>query len=313
MSRATRCTTPLPCPTSRSPAPAQPPRTDRGRRWATSRRRSSALEFINAAGDLVTLSRETDGDTFAGAVVGLGGLGVVTKLTLDLQPAFSVRQDVYRDLPLAALEAHFDEIMASGYSVSLFTDLRGDTVEQVWIKSAVGAGETFAAKPSFFDARPATENMHPLAGLDAVNCTEQMGVAGPWYDRLPHFRMGFTPASGEELQVEYFVPLEHAVAAVKALYRHGDRIAPLLMISEVRTIAADDLWISPGYRQPCVAFHFSFKLDWSALRLLLPSRGGGPGAFSPAPALGQDVHHVARGSAVPIRKAPGLPGLAQGA
>ena len=96
--------------------------------------------------------------------------------------------------------------MSAGYSVSLFTDWQGDTVEQVWIKSRVGAGAGSAAKPDFFGARPATRNMHPLADLDAVNCTEQMGVAGPSYDRLPHFRMGFTPASGEELQVEYFVP-----------------------------------------------------------------------------------------------------------
>ncbi len=186
----------------------------------------AAIEFINAAGDLVTLSRELDRDTFAGAVVGLGALGVVTKLTLDLQPAFNVRQDVYRDLPVTALEAHFDEIMSSGYSVSLFTDWRGDTVEQAWIKSRVDAGSRFEAEHSFFGARPATENMHPLADLDAVNCTEQMGVAGPSYERLPHFRMGFTPAGGEDLQVEYFVPKEHAVAAMKTLHRQGDRLAP---------------------------------------------------------------------------------------
>ena len=164
-----------------------------------------AIEFIDAAGDLVTLSREKNADTFPGAVVSLGALGVITKLTLDVEPAFAVRQDVYLDLPLAAVEAHFDEIMSAGYSVSLFTDWQGDTVEQVWIKTGARATNSRRAA-SFFGARPATRNMHPLAHLDAVNCTEQMGVAGPSYDRLPHFRMGFTPASGEELQVEYFVP-----------------------------------------------------------------------------------------------------------
>jgi alditol oxidase len=226
----------------------------------------AAIEFINAKGDLVSLSRESDGDTFVGAVVNLGALGVVTRLTLDIQPAFDARQDLYQDLPRAALEAHFDEIMSAGYSVSLFTDWRDDTVNQVWIKTR---GDTFAAPPSFFGARPATKKLHPIAELDATNCTDQMGVPGSWFERLPHFKIGSTPAGGAELQVEYFVPRERAVEAVRILSGWGDRLVPLLMISEVRTIAADDHWMSPFYRQPCVAFHFSFEKDWPALRPIL--------------------------------------------
>jgi alditol oxidase len=230
----------------------------------------AAIEFINAAGDLVTLSRESDRESFAGAVVNLGALGVVTKLTLDLLPAFDMRQNVYCDLPVAALEANFEEIMSSGYSVGLFTAWRGDTIEQVWVKSRVGDEDGLAANDSFFGARPATQNMHPLPELDPVNCTEQMGVPGPAYERLPHFRMGFKPAFGEEIQVEYFVPREHAVAAMKRLRSRGDQLAPVLKMSEIRAIAADDLWMSPCYQQASVAFHFSFNQDWPALQRLLP-------------------------------------------
>ena len=247
----------------------------------------AGIEFIDGDGDLVTLSREADGDTFAGAVVNLGALGVVTKLTLDLQPAFHLRQDVFRELPLAALEAHFDEIMSSAYSVSVFTAWQADTIEQVWLKSVVEPGSTFLARDSLFGAWPAVKNLHPISGLDAVNCTEQMGVVGPAYDRLPHFRMGFTPASGDELQVEYFVPREYAVAAIRTLRRHRDRLTALLLMGEIRTVAADDLWMSPCYQTPCVAFHFSFKRDWPALKVLLPALEEALAPFQPRPHWGK--------------------------
>jgi xylitol oxidase len=246
-----------------------------------------AMEFIDAAGNLVALSREQNPDTFPGAVVSLGALGVVTGLTLDVVPDFAVGQDVYRDLPVASVERHFDEIMSAGYSVSLFTAWQSDTIEQVWVKSRVADGEAFGAPPSLFGARPAATKMHPIAHLDAVNCTEQMGEAGPSYDRLPHFRMGFTPASGEELQVEYFVPREHAVAAAKTIRAYGPKFGKLLMISEVRTIAGDDLWMSPFSRGPSVAFHFSFEKQWPAVRRLLVGLEAALAPFSPLPHWGK--------------------------
>jgi alditol oxidase len=247
----------------------------------------AAVEFINADGDLVTHSRDKNPDTFPGAAVNLGALGVVTRMTLDVEPTFTVRQDIYRALPYAAMAAHFDEIMGAGYSVSLFTDWRGDAVDQVWVKSMVAAGEKFAPARDLFGAKSATKKMHPVATLDAVNCTEQMGILGPSYDRLPHFRMGFMPAIGEELQVEYFVPAEHGVAAAMTLHQWGDRMAPLLIISEVRTVAADELWMSPCYHQPCVVFHFSFRLDQTALEKFLPGLEAALAPFQPRPHWGK--------------------------
>src|SRR5712664_320658 len=229
----------------------------------------SGLEFVTATGELVKMSRQ-DGEAFQGAVVGLGAIGVITRLTLDILPTFVMRQYVYENLPLDEVKEHFDAIESSAYSVSLFTDWQKQRMNEVWIKSRVEGGHAFDAGPIFFGAKLATRNLHPIAELSAENCTEQMGVPGPWFERLPHFRMGFTPSAGKELQSEYFVPRQHAVEAILAVERQRDQISPSLLISEIRTVAADGLWLSPCYKQPCVTIHFTWKPDWPAVSKLLP-------------------------------------------
>jgi xylitol oxidase len=230
---------------------------------------ASRLEIVLASGDVVVLSRKKDGDTFNGAVVGLGALGAITEVTLDIQPTFVARQWVYENMPLEAATAHFDEIEASGYSVSLFTDWRNKNVNEVWIKERVG-GKEFAAKPEFFGAKLAKKNLHPIAELGAENCTEQLGVPGPWYERLPHFKMGFTPSAGKELQSEFFVSRKDAVEAILAVERLHEKVSPHLLITEIRAIAADILWMSPCYQQDSVAIHFTWQQDWPAVKAVLP-------------------------------------------
>ena len=247
----------------------------------------SALELVTASGDVLKLTREKDGDMFRGAVVGLGALGVITKLTLDLEPTFTMKQYVYENLPLAQLQENFDAIEASAYSVSLFTDWQKQRVNELWLKTRLDAESRFEAKPEFFGATLATKNLHPIADLSPENCTEQMGVPGPWYARLPHFRMGFMPSAGKELQSEYFVPHSHAVEAMLAIERLRDRISPHLLISEIRTVAADDLWMSMAYKQDSVAIHFTWKQDWPAVSKLLPAIERELAPFSPRPHWGK--------------------------
>jgi len=230
----------------------------------------SALELVNAAGDTMSFSRIQDKDLFAGVVVGLGALGVVTKVTLDIQPRFMMKQYVYENLPMSQLRDHFDRIESSSYSVSLFTDWQRGRINEVWLKIRLPENPKFDAPPDFFGAKRATRNLHPIADLSAENCTEQLGVPGPWYERLPHFRMGFTPSAGRELQSEYFVPRKNAVDAILAIENLRDQVGPHLLISEIRTIAADDLWMSPCYEQPSVAIHFTWKPEWPAVKQLLP-------------------------------------------
>jgi alditol oxidase len=230
----------------------------------------SAIEIVTANGDLVALSREKDGEQFQGSVVALGGLGVVTKLTLNISPTFEMRQDVYENLPLAELEEHFNELFSSGYSVSLFTDWRNSNFNQVWLKRHISDNAPIKLDPELFQATLAISPLHPIAALSAENCTEQMGISGPWFERLPHFRMDFTPSSGEELQSEYLVPRQHAFEALRIIDQLRETIAPLLQISEIRSIAADDLWMSPCYQQACIGVHFTWKKDWDGVKNLLP-------------------------------------------
>ncbi len=230
----------------------------------------SGLEFVTAAGEVVTLTREKDGEQFLGAVVHLGGLGVVTKVTLDILPTFQVKQDVYENLPFAELEKNFEAIMSAGYSVSLFSDWQKNVISEVWVKSIVTGDKPTKAKPELYGAKLATRNLHPIRELAAENCTDQMGVPGAWHERLPHFKMNFTPSSGKELQAEYFVPQSNAVAALKAINNLGDKWIQDLFISEIRTIAADNLWMSTAYKRPSVAIHFTWKQHTDAVMKLLP-------------------------------------------
>ena len=217
----------------------------------------AALEIVSSSGDMVRASR---GDAnFDGLVVGLGALGAITRLTLDVVPMYRVRQRVFERLSWNALFDNFDAVTSAGYSVSAFTGW-GDAVDQVWVKRRV----TDAPEPDvddFFGATPATVERHPILGIDPVNCTAQLGAPGLWSDRLPHFRMGFTPSSGEELQSEFLVARPRALGALQAMRDLGHVIQPVLQVSEIRTVAADELWMSPQYRQDTVGIHFTWVRD----------------------------------------------------
>ncbi|WP_327432719.1 D-arabinono-1,4-lactone oxidase [Streptomyces sp. NBC_01236] len=214
------------------------------------------VEVVTSDGASVRIGR---GETrFDGAVTSLGALGVVTALTLDLEPDFEVAQHVFTELPLDGLD--FEAVAAAAYSVSLFTDWGRPGFRQVWLKR-----RTDQPLPGFPWAAPATEAMHPVPGMPARNCTQQFGVPGPWHERLPHFRAEFTPSSGAELQSEYLLPRSDALAALHALDAIRETIAPVLQICEVRTVAADRQWLSPAYGRDTVALHFTWVEDTAAV------------------------------------------------
>jgi len=227
----------------------------------------AALEIVTADGQLTRLRRgEPD---FAGAVVGLGGLGVVTALELEMVPAFQVAQYVYEGIPAGQVVSHFEEIFSSGYSVSVFTDwLAGGDGAKVWQKLRVDGGDTATAgggAARWLGGRLADGPRNPVPGMPAGNATEQLGVPGAWHERLPHFRLAFTPSSGEELQSEHLIPRSSIGPALEAVAALGDRISPILQISEIRTMTADDLWMSMAYQRDTVGFHFTWVKDEAAV------------------------------------------------
>lgn len=222
--------------------------------------RNGSLAAAVAAIDLVTadgsIRRLTRGDAdFDGAVVSLGALGVVARVALDLEPSFDVRQDVFENVPWEGLRDDYDAITSSAYSVSLFTTWGDDGITQAWLKSRTGGTDA----TEFFGGERATSQLHPLPGISGDSTTEQLGVSGPWWNRLAHFKLEFTPSNGEEIQTEYLVPRRGAAAAIEAVRELAPRFRDLLYISELRSIAADDLWLSPTFHEDCVGFHFTWK------------------------------------------------------
>lgn len=233
------------------------------------------MQMVDGCGKLIEVSLAKQGETFNGMVVALGGLGAVTTITLKLEPRFDVEQNVYLNLPREQLNRHFDKIMDCAYSVSLFTDWRGPTINQVWVKHRVddkdraGPDASAAQDLKIYGAKDAPKNMHPIAKLSAKNCTRQRGRVGPWHNRLPHFRLDHTPSSGKELQAEYFVARDRALEALAAIEAMAHEIVPLLQISEVRMIAKDELWMSPCYGAPRVGIHFTWDQNYPAVMDLL--------------------------------------------
>ncbi|MFF8403600.1 FAD-binding protein [Streptomyces sp. NPDC015684] len=236
------------------------------------------VELVVADGSPVTIAR---GDTrFDGAVTSLGALGVVTALTLDLEPAYDVSQHVHTGLPLHGLD--FAAVAAAGHSVSLFTDWRAPSFGQVWVKR-----RTDRPAVDFPWAPPAAGPVHPVPGMPAANCTEQLGIPGPWHERLPHFRAEFTPSSGEEIQSEYLLPRPAAVDALEAVAGVREAVAAVLQICEVRTVAADAQWLSPAHGRDSVALHFTWVRDAPAVLPVVRRLEEALAPFDPRPHWGK--------------------------
>lgn len=247
------------------------------------------VELVGADGRSRTVRRGDPG--FEGHVVSLGALGVVTHLTLDIEPTFEVRQDVHLGLGWDDLIGRFEEIMSSAYSVSVFTDWLRPERNQVWVKSrTVPGGEGFVDPLEALALRglsPAVATTHMLRGAPEEGLTAQLGEPGPWHERLPHFRMEFSPSRGAELQSEYFVPRRDASAAIAALRDAGPGFADLLQVGEIRTIAADNLWLSGAYGEDAVAFHFTWLLDEPGVYGVLPIVEAALQPFSARPHWGK--------------------------
>ncbi len=245
----------------------------------------AGLEIVTSQGEILK-ARRGDAD-FDGMVVGLGVLGAVTRLTLDVQPVYSVKQRVFEGLSWKALYDHFDEITSSGYSVSVFT--RWDqTNEQVWVKSRMDEPDRIGG--DLFGAVAATVDRHPILGHDPTSATPQLGRPGLWSDRLSHFRMGYTPSNGAEIQSEYLFPRRHAIAAIEAMRELADEMRPLLLVSEIRRVAADRLWMSMNYEEDSVGFHFTWKREQNAVNEMVARIEDALAPFEARPHWGKVFH-----------------------
>jgi alditol oxidase len=242
------------------------------------------LEVVTAAGDLMTVRRGREHESFPGLVVALGAGGIVTRLTLGLVPAYNVRQWVCEAVPFEAITAHFDDVMGAAYSVSVFTDWGPERLDRVWLKASEPASEP---QLDWLGGHLAAVGRHPIAGLPAQCATEQLGLSGPWHERLPHFRPEFTPSVGRELQSEFLIDRREASAALGALNEIRAVIAPVTEVSEIRTAAGDDLWLSPAYGRDTACLHFTWVPDVAAVTPVLSQVEAVLDSFAPRPHWGK--------------------------
>ncbi len=253
-----------------------------------------SLSVIGADGELRT---ESAGSAdFPGSVVSLGRLGPIVRIGLAVEPSYRVRQDVYLGVRWADVLADPLAVLGAGYSVSVFTDWMGEAVQQVWVKSRLD-GDVPDAPLERFGVRP-TDRQVKIVETAEDNTTRQ-GTAGPWAWRLPHFRLDATPSDGREIQTEYFVPIEAAVDALRTVRRLGPRIREHLLVSELRTVAADDLWLSPAYGRDSLAIHFTWTDDVAAVDALVRLIRDALAPFAARPHWGK-VHAMTADRVAPL-------------
>ena len=254
------------------------------------------IELVRPSGEQVSLSRG-DGDEFLGSVVGLGALGIVTGLELAVRPSFTMRQRVLENVPWDLALADFPALVSSAYSVSLFTDYAGDAISQVWLKAL----DSQPAQTKLFGATPATQPRHPLPGMSGENCTAQLDEPGQWLDRLPISATSSLPATARNYRASTSCPWSTDPAAIQAVRSIADTLAPLLFVSEIRTGAADEFWLSPFYRQQSVALHFTWKPLQADVEAVLPELEELLRPFGARPHWGKLLHavHSRLGRSVP--------------
>ncbi len=222
------------------------------------------IELITATGDAITL----DQSELPAARVALGSIGIIHHLTLDIVPTYEVAQTVYFDLPFVQLISNLDAILSAGYSVSVLSMWGDEFVDQVWVKSKIGTNPVLTQN-EWFGAKLATRKSNPIREADSAAATEQFGLPGPWFERLPHFKLDFTPSFGEELQTEYFIDRKDAPAALNAIYKIREELSELIMVCEMRTVAQDENWLSEAYGRETFVFHFTWRPNIPAVEKLL--------------------------------------------
>ncbi len=248
----------------------------------------AGLEFVTTAGEIVHVDRSSI--DFEGMVVSLGALGIVTRVSLDVVFDYDIEQHVFEHLSHDVLASAFEAILGAAYSVSVFTSYDRDGA-RVWIKRRVdGRDRSLRPGQIFHEAIAATTAHHPIRGAAADQCTRQLGVPGSWADRLPHFRIGSTPSVGDEQQSEFFVALADGPAALDALRGVAGDLADALLTSEIRAVAADELWLSPQYRRDSAAFHFTWVNDADLVDRAVRVVEEALGPFAPRPHWGKVFH-----------------------
>ena len=225
---------------------------------------AEGFRLVLADGSVVECDRTREPELFQAARVSLGMLGVVARIRLKTLPAYRLKESIRR-ASLKATLAEWDQLADAHRHIEFF---HFPYSEHVNLKTLDIVDEGEAPTPGEFEDNvfqavcdlaavwPRTAPTLQRMLTRAIGKSERAGPAGRIFPSERRVRF-------EEM--EYEIPAENGPAALReAMALVRDKRWPIIFPFEFRTVAADDIWISPMNGRACVSisFHQYAKMAW---------------------------------------------------
>ena len=243
---------------------------------------AAAFSLVTPDGALAVCDAETDPDLFQAGRLGLGMVGVMERVKLALKPAYRLRETLRR-APLDEILGDWNALIAAHRHVEFFVFPYADQalikiLDPVEIGDDTPAVDLENAALQFIsDVAAAAPFLAPTLQRVITRLMSPSTRAAPAYRIFPSERTTLFE------EMEYEIPAAAGPDALRAAIAEVRRRKfPIIFPLEFRTVAADDIWLSPMHAGPCVSisFHQYARMDWrtpfAAVEAVFAAAGGRP-------------------------------------